>query len=163
MTTLRELTVEEVTGILSRGTFAELISTVEHVQFECKNGLYDTKTVKSKIELAKDVSALANSSGGYLLIGPATRKNPLHQGDEVIFRTLWLRVYANRDHQRRGNGMQHWNEENLRMLHLDWQKHAQNEIGTKDDYEAFRRTLECLGTNFSNSVGPPLFTKFLSQ
>jgi hypothetical protein len=84
MTTLRELTVEEVTDILSRGMFAELISTVEHVQFECKGGLYDTKTVKSKIELAKDISALANSSGGYLLIGPATKKNPLHQGDEVI-------------------------------------------------------------------------------
>jgi predicted HTH transcriptional regulator len=84
MTTLREVTVEEVTGILSRGTFAELISTVEHVQFECKNGLYDTKTGKGKIELAKDIAALANSSGGYLLIGPATKKNPLHQGDEVI-------------------------------------------------------------------------------
>jgi hypothetical protein len=84
MTTLRQLTIEEVTDILSRGTFAELISTVEHAQFECKSGLYDTKTVKSKIELAKDVSALANSSGGYLLIGPATAKNPLHHGDEVV-------------------------------------------------------------------------------
>jgi predicted HTH transcriptional regulator len=69
MTTLRELTVEEVAGILSRGTFAELVSTVEHGQFECKNGLYDTKTVNGKIELAKDISALANSSGGYLLCG----------------------------------------------------------------------------------------------
>jgi hypothetical protein len=84
MRTLRGLTVEEVTGILSRGTFAELISTVEHVQFECKGRLYDTKTVKSKIELAKDISALANSRGGHLLIGPATKKNPLHHGDEVI-------------------------------------------------------------------------------
>jgi hypothetical protein len=83
MTTLRHLTVEEVTRILSRGAFAELISAVEHVQFECKGGFYDTKSAKGKIELAKDVSALANSSGGYLLIGPATTKNPLHQGDEV--------------------------------------------------------------------------------
>jgi hypothetical protein len=83
-TTLRELTIEDVTAILSRGTFAELISTVEHVQFECKGGLYDTKAVRSKIELAKDVSALANSSGGYLLIGPATAKSPLHHGDEVV-------------------------------------------------------------------------------
>jgi predicted HTH transcriptional regulator len=55
---------------------------VEHVRFECKGGLYDTKTLKSKIELAKDISALANSSGGYLLIGPATKKNPFHEGDE---------------------------------------------------------------------------------
>jgi len=84
MATLRELSVEEVAGILSRGTFEELISTVEHVQLECKGGLYDTKTTNSKIELAKDIAALANSTGGYLLIGPATRKNPLHQSDEVI-------------------------------------------------------------------------------
>jgi Putative DNA-binding domain len=84
MTTLRELTVDEVTGILSRGTFTELISTVEHVQLECKNGFYDTTKANNKIELAKDISALANSRGGYLLIGPATEKNPLHQGDEVI-------------------------------------------------------------------------------
>lgn len=84
MTTLRELTVEEVTGILTRGTFAELVSTVEHVQFECKNGLCDIKTEKSRVELAKDISALANSRGGYLLIGPATEKNLLHQRDEVI-------------------------------------------------------------------------------
>jgi hypothetical protein len=84
MTTLRQLTVEEVTSILSRGAFAELISAVEHVQFECKSGFYDTKAVKSKIELAKDVSALANSSGGYILIGPATTQNPLQQVDEVV-------------------------------------------------------------------------------
>ena len=84
MTILREPTLEEVTDILSRGAFEDLISAVEHVQFECKNGLYDIKTDKSKVELAKDVSALANARGGYLLIGPATRKNPLHQGDEVF-------------------------------------------------------------------------------
>jgi hypothetical protein len=84
MKKLRELNVEDLTDILSRGAFEELISSVEHVQFECKSQLYDTKTAKSKIELAKDVSALANSGGGYLLIGPQTNKNPLHQGDEVV-------------------------------------------------------------------------------
>src|ERR1700722_14536775 len=84
MTTLRQLTVEEVTSVLSRGAFAELISAVEHAQFECKSGFYDTKAVKGKIELAKDVSALANSNGGYILIGPATTQNPLHQGDEEV-------------------------------------------------------------------------------
>jgi predicted HTH transcriptional regulator len=84
MTALRELKVEEVTGILSRGTFEELISTVEHGQFECKGGFYDAKVVKGKIELAKDVSSLANSQGGYLLIGPVTAKNSLHHSDEVV-------------------------------------------------------------------------------
>jgi hypothetical protein len=78
-----ELTIEEVAGILSKGAFDEFISAVEHEQFECKSGLYDIRAVKGKIELAKDVSALANSAGGYLLIGPATEKDQLHNEDEV--------------------------------------------------------------------------------
>lgn len=78
-----ELTIEEVGGILSRGTFDDFISVVEHEQFECKSGLYDLKAAKGKIELAKDVSALANSAGGYVLIGPATEKDQLHNKDEV--------------------------------------------------------------------------------
>lgn len=78
-----ELTIEEVGSILWRGTFDDFISVVEHEQFECKSGLYDLKAAKGKIELAKDVSALANSSGGYVLIGPATEKDQLHNKDEV--------------------------------------------------------------------------------
>jgi hypothetical protein len=78
-----ELTIEEVAGILSNGAFDEFISAVEHEQFECKGGLYDIKAVKGKIELAKDASALANSAGGYLLIGPATDKDQLHNKDEA--------------------------------------------------------------------------------
>jgi hypothetical protein len=78
-----ELTIEDVAGILSQGAFDEFISAAEHEQFECKGGLYDIKSVKGKIELAKDVSALANSAGGYLLIGPATEKDQLHNKDEV--------------------------------------------------------------------------------
>jgi hypothetical protein len=78
-----ELAIEEVVDILSKGAFDEFVSAVEHEQFECKSGLYDTKAVKGKIELAKDVSALANSQGGYLLIGPATEKDQLHNKDEV--------------------------------------------------------------------------------
>jgi len=80
---IAELTIEEVAGILSKGAFDEFVSAVEHEQFECKSGLYDIKVVKGKIELAKDVSALANSAGGYLLIGPATEKDQLHNRDEI--------------------------------------------------------------------------------
>jgi hypothetical protein len=80
---LHEPTVEEIATILSSGTFEDLISCVEHLQFECKRGLYDFKATKNKIELAKDVSALANAAGGYILIGPATEKDPLQSKDEV--------------------------------------------------------------------------------
>jgi hypothetical protein len=81
--TPRELTIEEVAGILSKGAFDNFISAVEHEQFECKSGLYDIKAIKGKIELAKDVSALGNSAGGYLLIGPATEKDQLQNKDQV--------------------------------------------------------------------------------
>jgi hypothetical protein len=83
MVTLREVSVEDVTEILLKGSFEELVVSVEHGQLECKSGLYDTKSIKAKVELAKDISALANSKGGYLLIGPLTQKSPLHHGDEI--------------------------------------------------------------------------------
>jgi len=84
MATVRQLSVTKVAEILSKGTFAELVGAVEYAQFECKNQPYDTKTTKAKIELSKDVSALANSNGGYILIGVSTTRNPLHQGDEIV-------------------------------------------------------------------------------
>jgi hypothetical protein len=84
MSKLRELTVLDVEHILKTGTFTELISAVEHIQFECKSGIYDFKVVNNKIELAKDVSAMANSHGGYILIGPETKKNSFHHGDEIV-------------------------------------------------------------------------------
>jgi len=83
MTTVRKLTPEEVATILHKGDFAELVATVEYESFECKSALYDLKLPIAKIELAKDVSALANAKGGHLLLGVSTKKHATHKGDEV--------------------------------------------------------------------------------
>jgi hypothetical protein len=83
MISFRKINPEEIGGILDRGTFDELLHSVEHARLECKGDLYDLKTAFGKIELAKDVSALANSVGGYILIGVSTTKDPSHRLDEV--------------------------------------------------------------------------------
>ena|SRR5216684_7576855 len=82
MTTVRKLTPEEIGNILQKGDFAELVATVEYESLECKNALYDLKLPVAKIELAKDVSALANAKGGHLLLRVSTKKNATHKGDE---------------------------------------------------------------------------------
>src|SRR5437879_11028951 len=84
MTTMRTLTPDEVGKILLSGEFAQLIATVEDESFECKNALYDLKLPIAKAELAKDVSALANAKGGYLLLGVSTKPNATHKVDEVV-------------------------------------------------------------------------------
>jgi hypothetical protein len=83
MTTLKTLTVLEVSEILSTGSFRRLLSTIEHHHVECKRAPYQMKEQIQRIELAKDVSALANSAGGYVLLGVATERNATHQGDEI--------------------------------------------------------------------------------
>jgi hypothetical protein len=69
--------------ILQTGEFDRLIGAVEDDQFECKSAPYQLDNERDKLELAKDVSALANSVGGVLLIGVQTEKSPTHFGDEV--------------------------------------------------------------------------------
>ena len=61
---------------LLRAQRAELlVGQPETVWFEAKGGSYDLKTDLDAIELAKDVSALANrSEGGLLVLGLTTRK-----------------------------------------------------------------------------------------
>jgi predicted HTH transcriptional regulator len=83
MTTLNTLTILEVAEILATGNFRRFLSTIEHEHVECKRSPYQLKEQIQKIELAKDVSALANASGGYLLLGMDTERSTTHRGDEI--------------------------------------------------------------------------------
>jgi predicted HTH transcriptional regulator len=80
MTTLRKPSLNEISEVLSSGHFDQLISSVEYKLLECKGAVYDLKNNFERVELAKDVSALANAKGGYLLMGLAS---PMHKGDEI--------------------------------------------------------------------------------
>ena len=77
------LTRDQVQVILDSGDFDALIGAVENDWLECKAAPYRTKEEHQKLELAKDVSALANASGGIILIGLKTQREPTHFGDQI--------------------------------------------------------------------------------
>jgi len=81
---MEEFSIKELEKIISDGDFNSLIGKIENEFFDCKSQIYDLKNEYSKRELAKDVSSFANLNGGFILIGPKTKKSETHFGDEII-------------------------------------------------------------------------------
>lgn len=79
----RYLDPAEIAEILRSGDFSRLIGGIEHDHLECESAPYNLNEDRDKMELAKDVSALANADGGIVLIGIQTEREPLHQGDII--------------------------------------------------------------------------------
>jgi hypothetical protein len=79
----KRLSPEEVTTILQSGDFNALLGAMEDHQLECKSSPYRLDEESEKFELAKDVSAMANVSGGVVLIGVRTRKDATLSADVV--------------------------------------------------------------------------------
>jgi len=80
---MKEFSIEELEKIINEGIFDSLIGKIENDFFDCKKEIYNLKNDSSKRELAKDVSSFANLQGGYILIGPQTKKSEDHFGDEI--------------------------------------------------------------------------------
>ena len=76
------LTREEIPEILSTGTFDRFVGAIETAYFDAKREPYQD-TDNGKLEIAKDVSALANDAGGYIIIGMRTEPSRSHVSDEV--------------------------------------------------------------------------------
>ena len=74
---LKNLTAEDVLRKIRSGEFDELRETVEDQHVEFKGAPYALENDNAKLELAKDVSALANASGGVILIGFPTVKDEM--------------------------------------------------------------------------------------
>jgi schlafen family protein len=78
-----------VTEILLEGQFDRLIGMKENLYLEVKGSTpYDFSTPSGRFELAKDVSAFANSEGGHLLIGLEHERLPNERVDQI--KTLQL-------------------------------------------------------------------------
>jgi hypothetical protein len=75
--------VREVIECLEASKFEDLIDLVENEWLEAKQSPYTFNNRRSKLELAKDITALANGSGGLLLIGFATERKPDRPGDSI--------------------------------------------------------------------------------
>lgn len=73
----------ELAEILQSGDFDRLVGGIEDEHLECKSAPYNLERDNEKMELAKDVSALANVDGGVILIGVQTEREPQHQGDII--------------------------------------------------------------------------------
>ena len=79
----KELPLAEITEILKSGSFDQLLGGLEDQYLECKSAPYQLEHEREKMELAKDVSALANANGGIILIGIQTEEEPTHHGDLI--------------------------------------------------------------------------------
>jgi hypothetical protein len=76
--------VARIRAAIDAGRFGELIGLEEGVTFEAKGSQpYDLDEANGRYELAKDVSALANSAGGFLIIGLKTKASAVGQTDVV--------------------------------------------------------------------------------
>lgn len=76
------LTFDEITELLARGKFDSFVGEVESECFDAKDQPYHADD-PGKFEMAKDVCAFANASGGYILIGLRTKQSLVHHADEV--------------------------------------------------------------------------------
>jgi hypothetical protein len=79
----RFIPLPELVEILQSGNFDRLLGGIEEDHLECKSAPYNLEHDREKMEFAKDVSALANADGGFILIGVQTEREPQHQGDII--------------------------------------------------------------------------------
>src|SRR5688500_16517413 len=75
--------MEHITTIIASGDFTQFIGMAEDTVLEVKRQPYDLDTAADRYELAKDASALANSGGGYILVGLTTRREADREIDIV--------------------------------------------------------------------------------
>jgi hypothetical protein len=78
------LDLNDLKEIVANSGFDRLIGEVEGQFFDAKGQPYRFDSgVDAKREFAKDVAAFANASGGYILIGFATKPAAVRAGEEV--------------------------------------------------------------------------------
>ncbi|MFC1595461.1 helix-turn-helix domain-containing protein [Gemmatimonadota bacterium] len=112
------LDIDIVQQILTSGDFNQFIGRVETHQFECKAAPYQLSNDANRLEFAKDISALANGHGGWILIGLTTRRDPTHHGDIVA--SLGLFPQELLDPQTYLNISTSWVYPSIQGLAIDW-------------------------------------------
>lgn len=80
----KELTPEKIREILEKKSYQDLIGVLETDKVEFKGQPYLLENESQKQELSKDVTGLANSKGGVIIIGVKTEKNLLIPHDQVV-------------------------------------------------------------------------------
>jgi hypothetical protein len=75
--------VAEILDILLRGAFDELKGGLENEFFDAKSEPWDLDQERGKLDLAKDITSLANWLGGVIVIGAATAPSATYQRNEI--------------------------------------------------------------------------------
>jgi hypothetical protein len=114
----KTLTISEVEGILRTGGFDQLLGTIEDEQVEFKVEPYQLNADLGRMELAKDVSALANRRGGVIVIGVRTERNPTIQAEEAADIRAFRQALIDLDQYR--NVLKDWVIPPIRGLTVDW-------------------------------------------
>ena len=75
--------LEEIQEILLSGRLEELKGTLENEFFDAKSKPWELDSERGKLDLAKDVSSLANLHGGIIIIGATTAPSATYQRNEI--------------------------------------------------------------------------------
>jgi hypothetical protein len=75
------MTREQLVAILRGGDFGRFVGVEENLEVEFKGEPYHLDTDAGKFELAKDASALANASGGAIVMGVRTERHAVSLAD----------------------------------------------------------------------------------
>jgi predicted HTH transcriptional regulator len=79
------MSFESVKAIIDGHAYGSLIGLQEDAWLEAKSSVpYDLDTPEGRYELAKDVAAFANGTGGIVIVGLRTTRHATTQTDEVI-------------------------------------------------------------------------------
>jgi len=78
------LSIDQLQEIIGRRAFSELIGQAESAVLECKKQPYPLVDDAGRLELARDVLPLANSQGGFILLGVKTTKSATAHVDELV-------------------------------------------------------------------------------
>lgn len=80
---MKNINIDSVRLALDNCDFSDLIGEFENDWLECKGQPYDLNREDQKLELAKDVSGLANAGGGLLILGYSTKSSVINGEDQI--------------------------------------------------------------------------------
>ncbi len=108
-------------GVIDAGQFEELIGTLEGDWLDVKGQPYQfDKGEFAKREFAKDVSAFANASGGFILVGFTTDKSATHPGEVIAaMRPIDAALFDRERHMKLAS---EWVYPEIRGIDCQWQQ-----------------------------------------
>jgi hypothetical protein len=116
---MSHLSKVEIEAILVSGDFAPLKGTHESETLECKAAPYQLDHEHQKLELAKDISALANAKGGIILVGINTERDVSRPGfDEIKDFSPFENVLV--DPERYHSVLKDWIYPSLQSVQIEW-------------------------------------------